>query len=54
MKLAEDALLCIMEAFRKGLIENMDISDLLRQIDLTDKNGKLGLTETIHDVWKDE
>lgn len=53
MKLADDALLCIIEAFRKGLMEERDISDLLRQIDLVEKEGKLGLTASLHDVWKD-
>lgn len=52
MKLGDDVLLCIMEALRKGLTEGVDISDLLREIDLVDDGtGKLKLAVPLKDVW---
>jgi hypothetical protein len=52
MKLANDALLAIVGTFRKGLIENIDISDLLRKLDLVpDAEGKLKLSPQQEDVW---
>jgi hypothetical protein len=52
MKLGDDVLLCIMEALRKGLTESVDISELLREIDLVeDGSGKLKLSAPLKDVW---
>jgi len=52
MKLANDALLCVIEAMRKGLVEGVDISDLLKEIDLVpDDEGKLKLSVHVKDVW---
>ncbi len=52
MKLGEDALLAIIGTFRKGLIENLDISDLLRQLDLEpDGTGRLRLSANQADIW---
>lgn len=52
MKLAPDALLAIMGTFRKGLIENIDISDLLKGLDLIpDGEGKLKLSPNQEDIW---
>lgn len=46
MKLSEEALLEIMNAFQTGLIKLVDISDLLRSIDLEDDgSGKLQLSK---------
>lgn len=48
MKLADDALIRIIEILRQGLMENNDISDLLRGLDLeTTADGKLGV-QTSH------
>ena len=53
MKLADNALLAIMEALRRGLTEMVDVSDLLKQLDLEpDANGKLALTKDLKDVWE--
>jgi hypothetical protein len=53
MKLSKDALICIIEALRKGLTENADISDLLRQLDLEpDKDNLLTPTAPLQDIWK--
>ncbi len=55
-KLGDDVLVAIMTTFRKGLVENCDISELLRQLDLVpgDYDGKLKLNPLVDDVWKDE
>lgn len=45
MKLADDALIAVIEILRKGLIEQMDISQLLRDLDLfPDVNNKLSIS----------
>ena len=45
MKLADDALIRIIEILRQGLMENKDISDLLRTLDLeVNSTGKLGVS----------
>lgn len=45
MKLADDALIRIIEILRQGLMEDKDISDLLRGLDLeTTAEGKLGVS----------
>lgn len=45
MKLAPDALIGIIEILRKGLVENTDISQLLKELDLVeDGAGKLRLS----------
>jgi hypothetical protein len=45
--------MAIIGAFRKGLTEDMDISDLLRKVDLVpDHDGKLGLSPQQDDIWK--
>lgn len=42
MKLEKDALLVILDIFRKGLTEGKDISDLLRNLELQpNSNGNL-------------
>jgi hypothetical protein len=47
MKLADDALIGIIEIFRQGLMENKDISELLRGLDLEcTADGKLGVTSS--------
>lgn len=52
MKLANDALVAIIGVFRKGLTEGMDVSELLRNIDLVqDGNGKLQLNPNHEDIW---
>lgn len=52
MKLANDALIAIIGAFRKGISEGTDISDLLRNIDLVpDESGKLKLSPQHDDIW---
>lgn len=52
MKLAEDALIAIMGTFRKGLIENLDISELLRSLELVpDDRGRLKLSADQQDIW---
>jgi hypothetical protein len=50
MKLADDALIRIIEILRQGLMENKDISDLLRGLDLEPNLvGKLGVTQLTTD-----
>lgn len=50
MKLADDALIRIIEILRQGLMENKDISDLLRGLDLEPNGaGKLGVSQTAGD-----
>ncbi len=45
MKLADDALIRIIEILRQGLMESKDISDLLRGLDLeVNSMGKLGVS----------
>lgn len=45
MKLADDALIRIIEILRQGLMENKDISNLLRGLDLeVNSLGKLGVS----------
>ncbi len=45
MKLADDALIRIIEILRQGLMENKDISQLLRSLDLeVNSLGKLGVS----------
>lgn len=52
MKLANDALLAIIGALRKGISEGIDISEMLRSIDLVvDGAGKLGLNPQHDDIW---
>jgi len=47
MKLADDALIAVIEILRKGLIEQMDISQLLRDLDLfPDVNNKLSISNS--------
>lgn len=48
MKLADDALIRIIEIFRQGLMDNKDISVLLRELDL-EKNdvGKLAVSASV-------
>ncbi len=50
MKLADDALIMLMEIFRQGIMELKDISQGLREIDLVpDSSGKLTLRQTTWD-----
>lgn len=51
MKLADDALLGIMACLRKGLSEGVDISQLLREMDLVEKDGAVALSPE-SDPWK--
>ncbi len=53
MKLANDALVAIIGVFRKGLTEGMDVSNLLREIDLVPdpKDDKLHLNPDHSDIW---
>ncbi len=44
MKLADDALIRIIEIFRQGLMENKDISELLRELELDVSGGKLAIS----------
>lgn len=45
MKLADDALIRIIEILRQGLMEEKDISDLLRNLDLEQNlHGKLSVS----------
>lgn len=45
MKLADNALIRIIEILRQGLMENKDISDLLRTLELEpDAEGKLSVS----------
>lgn len=55
MKLANDALIAIIGTFRKGLLEDVDISDLLRNIDLVpNDSGKLCLSSQQADIWSND
>lgn len=51
MKLANDALLGIMACLRKGLEEGVDISQLLRDMELVERDGELTLAPD-SDPWK--
>lgn len=52
MKLADDALIRIIEILRQGLMENKDISDLLRELDLEQNSqGKLGVSSGSNAGW---
>jgi hypothetical protein len=52
MKLADDALIRIIEILRQGLMENKDISDLLRSLDLEQNTeGKLGVSPGDNADW---
>jgi hypothetical protein len=54
MRLADDALIRIIEILRQGLMENKDISDLLRTLDLEPNGaGKLGVSAQTTD-WTAE
>ena len=48
MKLSDAALLTIMDIFRQGIVEAKDISELLRNLDLVEQDGKL---IPAHKVW---
>lgn len=51
MKLADDALIGIIEIFRQGLMENKDISELLRGLDLeVSSDGKLSVS-SVTENW---
>ncbi len=55
MKLADDALIGIIEILRKGLSDGIDVSEMLRSLDLVpDLLGKLKLGAPIEDMdeWK--
>lgn len=50
MKLADDALIRIIEIFRQGLMEQKDISSLLRELDLENNAaGKLSVSASNSD-----
>lgn len=52
MKLNNDALVAIISIFRKGLLENKDVSELLRNLDLVvDSENKLSLNKESDDLW---
>lgn len=53
MKLGDDVLLSIIEALRKAIVEGVDISDLLRDLDLEpdSSTGKLKLSAQLKDIW---
>lgn len=52
MKLANDALIAIIGVFQKGLVDGIDVSELLRSLDLVhDGNGKLRLNPNHDDIW---
>jgi len=52
MKLADDALIRIIEIFRRGLMDNKDISVLLRELDLeANEGGRLSVPPTNSDDW---
>lgn len=45
MKLHGEVLLEIISMFQKGILEETDISELMRELDLEQKDGLLVLTE---------
>lgn len=48
MKLAPDALIAIIEILRSALVEEKDVSELLRSLDLVDDGtGKLTVSKTV-------
>lgn len=51
MKLADDALLGIMACLRKGLAEGADVSQLLREMELVERDGRLSLDPSA-DPWR--
>ncbi len=51
MKLASDALIAIIGTFRKGLMEDVDISELLKELSLVERDGKLSLDPHQKDIW---
>lgn len=52
MRLADDALIRIIEILRQGLMENKDISDLLRELELEpNSQGKLGVSPGANASW---
>ena len=52
MRLADDALVRIIEILRQGLMENKDISDLLRELELEpNSQGKLGVSPEPNAGW---
>jgi len=53
LKLDDDALLGIIACFRKGLVEGVDISRLLRSMELVERDGKLGIAPG-SDPWREE
>lgn len=53
LKFSEDVLLAIMEALRKGITDGVDISDMLRNLEMyADDDNKLRLIAALQDVWK--
>lgn len=46
MKLANDALIGIIEILRQGLMEGKDVSELLKALDLEVKDGKLSVSQS--------
>lgn len=54
MKLANDALVAVIEILRKGLTEGCDVSEMLRSLDLEPNGeGRLALKSQQDDVvWK--
>lgn len=54
MKLGEDVLLEIMSILQRGLLEQRDVSQMLRDLDIVQGNeGKLNLTKEYKDSRKD-
>lgn len=51
MKLADDALIRIIEILRQGLMENKDVSELLRELDLEPRGEKLGVSQPTAPDW---
>jgi hypothetical protein len=51
VKLADDALLGIMACLRKGLAEGVDISKLLREMELVEQDGRL-ILDPQSDPWR--
>ena len=53
LRFGDDALLGILACFRKGLVESVDISNLLRSMELVERDGKLLLAPD-SDPWREE
>jgi hypothetical protein len=52
MKLADDALIRVIEILRQGLMEGKDVSELLRELDLEpNSQGKLGVASGAAGDW---